>query len=467
MLKKHSEFFKSLLFILDLVLISLAWVAAYGLRFYTDLIPVTKGVPSFKPYLALLPAILIIWGIVFKVFNLYRPRRISSHLSEIWDITKACSLATIVVVALSFFLRQFEYSRLVFIMFWGLSIMLVTISRWSFRELLRFFRRQGYNLRYALIIGAGQLGQELAARLHRHRELGIKIIGYLTRKPEKIGQELRGIKVLGRYDDLPAILASHPVDQVFLALPHDAYVHVEKILHFLQGQTADVRIIPDLCQFMTIRGQAELFDGLPIVTLQASPLYGWNQLLKRTTDIACSLFVLIVTSPLLLLIAALIKMTSPGPILYRQERMGYDGRVFEMLKFRTMRVDAEEEKGPVWAVSNDPRRTLVGAFLRRASLDELPQFWNVLKGEMSIVGPRPERPEFVEKFRTVIPKYMLRHKIKAGITGWAQVHGWRGSTSLEERIKCDLEYIENWSIWLDLKIMWLTIWKGFINKHAY
>ncbi|MBI3610005.1 MAG: undecaprenyl-phosphate glucose phosphotransferase [Nitrospirae bacterium] len=467
MLKKYSEFFKSLLFILDLVLISAAWLSAYALRFYTDLVPVTKGVPFIEPYLILLPAILVVWGIVFKAFDLYRPRRIASHLSEIWDITKACSLATLLIVALSFFLRQFEYSRMVFIFFWGFSILLITMSRWGFRELVRFFRRKGYNLRYALIVGAGPLGQELAARLHRHRELGIKVIGYLTRKEAKVGRELRGIEVLGTYDELPKILEARPVDQVFLALPHDAYANAEKIFRFLQGQTTDVRIVPDLLQFMTVRGQAELFDGLPIVTLQATPLYGWNRILKRATDILFSLTVLILTSPLLSVIAVLIKLTSPGPVLYRQKRMGYDGRLFEMLKFRSMRADAEKESGAVWAQADDPRRTSLGNRLRRTSLDELPQFFNVLKGEMSIVGPRPERPEFVEKFRAMIPRYMLRHKIKAGITGWAQVNGWRGNTSLEERIKCDLEYIEKWSLGFDLKIMWLTLWKGLINRNAY
>jgi len=467
MLKKYSEFFKSLFFIVDLALISIAWSLAYFLRFHTGLIPVTKGMSSFRAYLVLLPAILIVWGIVFKAFNLYRPRRISSHLSEVWDLTKACSLATLVVVALSFFLRQFEYSRLIFILFWGLSIVLVTLSRWSFRELFRFLRRRGYNLHYALIVGAGELGQELAAKLHQHRELGIKVIGYLTRKHEKVGQELRGIRVLGTYEELPTVLSTFSVDQVFVALPHDAYAEAPDILRFLQDQTVDVRIVPDLLQFMTIRGQAELFDGLPVVTLQATPLYGWNQVLKRFTDIFFSLAILILLSPVMLVVSILIKLTSPGPIFYRQTRMGYDGRVFEMLKFRTMRVNAEEGTGAVWARADDPRRTPLGTILRRTSLDELPQFWNVLKGEMSIVGPRPERPEFVEKFRDTIPKYMLRHKIKAGITGWAQVNGWRGNTSLDQRIRCDLEYIEKWSLWFDLKIMWFTIWKGLISKNAY
>lgn len=467
MLKRYSEFFRSLLCLMDFIFILTAWIGAYAIRFYSDFVPTTKGIPPFQPYLALLPAILIVWGVAFKMFDLYRPRRISSHLSEMVDVAKACSMTTIVVVAVSFFLRQFEYSRSVFILFWGLSILLLTLSRAVFRELLRFVRRRGYNLRHALIIGAGPLGQEMANKLTHHRELGIKVAGFLSRQDAKVGANFSGIPVLGTYDDLPRIMAAYTLDQVFLALPYDAYGHAEKMIHFLQAQTADVRIVPDLLQFMTIQGQAELFDGLPIVTLQATPLYGWSRVLKRTTDVIFSLIALSLICPVVLLVSVLIKMTSPGRIFYRQKRVGYDGRIFEIVKFRTMREGAEQETGAVWAEKNDVRKTRLGAFLRATSLDEFPQFWNVLKGEMSIVGPRPERPEFVEKFRQTIPKYMLRHKIKAGITGWAQIHGWRGDTSLEERIKCDLEYIERWSIWLDVKIMWLTLWKGFVHKNAY
>ncbi len=467
MIKQHAEFFKSLLFLLDMVMICLAWTGAYYLRFDTDLIAVAKGVPSFGPYSALLVPIIVIWAVVFKGFNLYRPRRISSRFSEVLDIAKACTVATLLIVALSYFLRQVDYSRLVFILFWGLSIVLVAVNRWSFRELLRFFRRKGYNRRYALIVGAGTLGQELAARFRRRPELGVEVIGYLTRRPEKVGGELSGIKVLGRYEDLPDLLARCVVDQVFLALPYDAYPATGELVRFLQSQTVDVRIVPDLLQFITVRGEAELLDGLPVVTLQASPLYGWNRVMKRVTDVLFSLIILLITSPLLLLLAVLVKLSSPGLVLYRQKRMGYDGRVFEMLKFRSMREDAENETGPVWAQAHDSRRTAIGALLRRTSLDELPQFFNVLRGEMSIVGPRPERPEFVEKFRTAIPKYMLRHKIKAGITGLAQINGWRGNTSLEERIRCDLEYIEKWSPSLDLKIMLLTVVRGFYHNNAY
>lgn len=467
MLKKHSQFFKSLLFLSDLVLIALAWILGYAIRFHTGLVPVTKGVPPFSVYLALLPVILLVWGVAFRAFDLYRPRRIASRIEELWDVTKACSFSAVLVVAVSDFMRSFEYSRTVFILAWLFSVLLLTLSRWSFRELLRFARRRGYNLRYVLIVGAGALGRELSSKLHRHRELGIQVIGFLSRQEMKVGQRVCGISVLGTYDDLPQVMAAHPVDQVFLALPHDSYAASEKLLRFLQDQTVDVRIVPDLLQFMTVQGEAELFDGLPIVTLQATPLYGWNRIVKRMLDVVICVLALGLAAPLMLAMAILIKATSPGPVFYRQRRMGYDGCLFELIKFRTMRADAERETGAVWTEWDDPRRTPLGSLLRGLSLDELPQFWNVLKGEMSIVGPRPERPEFVAQFRQSVPKYMLRHKIKAGITGWAQIRGWRGNSSLTERIKSDLEYIEKWSVWLDLKIMWLTLWRGFINKNAY
>ncbi|MBT6049310.1 MAG: exopolysaccharide biosynthesis polyprenyl glycosylphosphotransferase, partial [Candidatus Scalindua sp.] len=225
--------------------------------------------------------------------------------------------------------------------------------------------------------------------------------------------------------------------------------------------------IPDLIELATLRGGIGEFEGMPIISLRDTPLYGWNVVVKRVTDIVLSITILLAVSPLMIVISFLVKATSIGPVFYRQERMGLDGRIFSMLKFRTMETQAEKETGPVWAAKGDSRKTIIGSFLRKTSMDELPQFFNVLKGDMSIVGPRPEREFFIQQFRSKIPKYMLRHKMKAGITGWAQISGWRGNTSLEKRIEYDLYYIENWSLWFDLEIMWLTIWRGLVNKHAY
>ncbi|MEK7748046.1 MAG: undecaprenyl-phosphate glucose phosphotransferase [Nitrospirota bacterium] len=467
MLKRHSEFYQSLLLLSDFALIAIGWVSAYVLRFYTNLIPITKGIPGFTAYLSLLPAVLVAWVIAFRLFHLYRPRTTASFFSEIWDILQGCAFMTILLVTISFFLRQFEYSRAVFILFGIHSVFFLAASRWGFRATLRLLREKGYDRHNVLVIGAGKLGQDMAARLHHHAELGLHIVGYLTRDPKKVGQTIGGILVLGVYEDLPDIFTKYSIDQVFIAIPQESYGKLKKMAAFFQEQTVDVRMVPDIIQFMTVQGQAELFDGIPIVTLQATPLYGWNQLAKRVMDVLFSLFTLLIISPLMVLIGVSIFLTSGSPILYRQKRIGYDGLVFDMLKFRTMLKDAEAATGAVWTVENDPRRTAFGSFLRATSLDELPQFFNVLKGEMSVVGPRPERPEFVEEFKHKVPRYMLRHKIKAGITGLAQVSGWRGNTSIDERIKCDLEYIERWSPWVDIKIMVKTLWKGFFHKNAY
>ncbi|MBI4401955.1 MAG: undecaprenyl-phosphate glucose phosphotransferase [Nitrospirae bacterium] len=466
MLKRHSEFLKSLLFLFDLLLICACWGAAYSIRFSGILVPVTKGVPPITPYLWLLVPIVLVWGISFQAFNLYRPRRLGSHLAEFLDLAKANTLSVLVLVALTFFLRQFDFSRLVLLYFWALNLLTLGFSRMVFREGLRFFRRLGYNQRHVLVIGAGKLGQQIVRCLTHHPELGLKVRGYLTRNPDKLGQALEGVPVIGTYADVKEMVASG-IDIVFVCLPPDAEGQAESILGYLATTMVEVKVIPAIYEFIRLRAEAEMFEGLPVITLQGSPLYGWNVVLKRGMDLVGAAAALIVTSPLLLLVSALVKFTSPGPVFYRQTRMGLDGRAFEMIKFRSMRVDAELETGPVWAQASDARRTAIGAFLRRTSLDELPQFWNVLKGEMSIVGPRPERPEFIMSFRERFPQYMLRHKMKAGITGWAQVNGWRGNTSLEKRLEYDLYYIEHWSIWFDLNIMLLTLWKGFIHNHAY
>ena len=336
----------------------------------------------------------------------------------------------------------------------------------GFREILRLLRRLGYNQRHVVVIGAGKLGQRVTQMLHAHPELGMKVRGYLSRNESKVGHVLSGVPVLGTFLELDELL-DQQIDIVFLCLPPDIENEAERIMHILSGTTAEVKIIPSIYEFITLRAEAEIFSGLPIITLQGSPLYGWNIFLKRWFDVAGAIVALGLTCPFMVIIGLLIKVTSPGPVLYRQKRIGLDGSSFDIIKFRTMRLNAESETGPIWAQSGDVRRTAIGKILRQTSLDELPQFWNVLKGEMSIVGPRPERPEFIQKFREQFPQYNLRHKMKAGITGWAQVNGFRGNTSWEKRLALDIYYIEHWSLWFDLKIMLMTIWKGFLHREAY
>jgi Undecaprenyl-phosphate glucose phosphotransferase len=464
MLKRHSQFLQSLLFLFDLALISACWIVAYYMRFRGGWTLVDKGIPRFDMYLWVLGPILVVWGVCFKAFNLYRPRRMGSHLAEVLDIAKANSLSVLILVVLTYFVRQFEYSRLVFLYFWVLNLVALGFSRMVFREGLRFFRKQGYNQRHCLIIGAGKLGQRIAHSLSLHPEFGVKVRGYLSRHPHKLGQTFEGVSVIGVYGDVEKYTPA--LDIVFLCLPPEAEPQAEKMLGYLATTTVEVKVIPSIYEFITLRAEAEMFEGLPVITLQGSPLHGWNIILKRSSDLIASLIALLLTLPVQGFIALLIKLTSPGPIFFKQERMGLDGKPFMMLKFRTMQVDQPGDT-VLLTPMDDPRVTPIGKFLRRMSLDELPQFWNVLKGDMSVVGPRPERSWVVEEVREQIPLYMLKHKMKAGITGWAQVSGWRGDTSLEKRIEFDLYYIEHWSIWLDLKIMWLTIWQGFVHKHAY
>ncbi len=467
MLKKYSQFFISLLFLQELVVLSIAWLLAYYMRFYSGIIPVYKGIPELLPYIKLLLPIWVIWGIVFKAYGLYHSMRVVNFFDEFSKIIKASILALIIFITLTYLFKENQYSRLVFLHFWVIQLVMVTSFRILFRKILKFLRKKGYNLRYVLIVGAGELGQDLVRRIREHPEFGLKIVGFLTRDEEKIGKKIEGVDVIGKYEDIQKILTERSIDQVFIALPYDAHERIETILRLIGDNPVDIKVVPDIYQFATLGTSIEELDGLPILNLQDSPMYGWNLVLKRAMDIVISALALILLSPLMLFIAVAILITSGRPVFYTQERMGMDGKLFRIIKFRTMRQDAEESTGPVWAKPNDERRTKLGALLRRTSLDELPQFINVLKGDMSIVGPRPERPVFINEFRKKIPNYMLRHKVKAGITGWAQVNGWRGNTSIEKRIEHDLYYINNWSLSFDIKIILKTIKKIFVDVNAY
>ena len=467
MLKKHSQFFESLLFIADIAIIVASWLLSYYLRFHTAFVPIDKGIPPIRIYILLIIPIILIWGFVFKYFGLYRPRRIASHLSELFDITKACAVSILVLIAVTFVYRQYEFSRLVFLFFGAINVVALSIERWVFREVLRCLRKKGHNLRYALIVGTGDMSKEILKRIDTHPEVGLKVVGLLSTNKDQVGANVHGIEVLGVYDEVGRFVKEKGIDHVIIALAWEEHGKVIDVLKNIGEEMVDIQVIPDIYEFATIRGGIEEFDGLPIISIQSSPLYGWNIILKRAADLIIAVVALIILSPLMILLAILVKTTSPGDVFYKQERMGISGDTFQMLKFRSMNMDAEVQTGAVWAKENDPRRTKLGTFLRKTSLDELPQFFNVLKGDMSVVGPRPERPVFIEEFRKNIPRYMLRHKMKAGITGWAQVNGWRGDTDLKKRIEYDLYYIENWSLSLDIKIIWLTLWKGLINKNAY
>jgi Undecaprenyl-phosphate glucose phosphotransferase len=463
MLKQRSEFFQSLMMLNDLVFLSVAWWLAYLIRFETGFFPDPE--PYFAPhYITAWLMILIVWTVVFYWLDFYRPRRMSSQRSEILDVFKGSSLAILIFLGLLFLLRGVVVSRIVVILFGLSSFIFLNISHVTFREGLRFLRRRGYNLRHVLLIGTPLQIDQLKQKLLTYRQFGLSIAGIYLTEPAALGVTLAPGEYLRDTTELRGLVKSGTIDQVFVTLPLDQAGKLAEIQQWLDDEPIALHFIPDLGDLAKLRGRMEEFDGLPIISLQSSPLHGWNSCLKRAMDLSIGGLALVLFSPLMLVIAIVIKLTSPGPMLYRQERMGLDGKRFRILKFRTMVKNAEQTTGPVWATADDPRVTRLGRLLRVTSLDELPQLINVLRGEMSLVGPRPERPVLINYFRKSIPGYMLRHKVKAGMTGWAQVNGWRGNTSMESRIQHDLDYIGNWSIRGDLKILALTLFGGFRNK---
>ncbi len=464
MLSRYSEVFRGLLMLADLALVAACWGAAYALRFHTG-VPVVEGWNPDEYALALVGILPVSW-FALRNRGLYQPRRTGSLLREIGSVISAMTVTLVVILAADAISRTF-LSRVVIVTFWGLSISSVVAARMAGRAVLRHLRRKGHNLRYVLLVGAGRLAQQTIESIHGHPEAGLRVVGALSDDPAMQGRTLQGVRVLGPYAQVKSALAERTVDQVVIALPREDQDLLEKILAELDDEIVTVRLIPDLLHVMTLRSSVEDLDGLPVINLREGPLVGWAGLQKRALDVVVSAVVLTLSSPLLALIGLSVWASCGRPVLYRQERMGLDGRLFHMLKFRSMCEDSEAASGPVWTVADDPRITRIGAFLRKTSLDELPQLWNVLRGDMSLVGPRPERPVFIDQFRSEIPGYMLRHKVKAGMTGWAQIHGWRGNTSLNERVEHDIYYIQNWSMALDLRILMMTFWRGFVHRNAY
>ena len=465
MFQQRLKFFRSILYLGDLALVGLAWFGAYFLRFYLPILPVTKGIPAISLYIMLFLLVLADFAVVLPLSGLYRrPWAGTGH--ALWPVLRGVLIGVVVAVTLTWFLRPYDFSRLVFLHFF----VLLSLGLLLYRPVLRHFWRRAYPENAGervLIVGSAELAAQVAENINKNPVLGLSLVGFLARDEAKVGSRVAGLTVLGSFAQVADIVAQQHIQVVIIALPLGAHESLPKILDGLSEELVDVRIVPDLYRFMSLGSTVESFEGMPIIGLRGSRLEGWPRVLKRVIDVTGSLLFIMILSPLMALIAIGVKLSSPGPVLYRQKRMGLDGVKFEMYKFRTMRVGAEAETGPVWAKPDDPRRTRLGAILRRTSLDELPQFFNVLSGEMSLVGPRPERPELITEFRSQIPGYMLRHMVKAGITGWAQINGWRGNTDLTKRIEHDLYYIENWSLIFDIKIILLTPFRGLINPHAY
>ena len=475
MLRRYNRLLIALYICADALLGLSAFIIAYTIRFHTSLIPITKGVPPLRQYINLLPFVAVLVPLGFHLQNLYRLRRGRSWVDDFFAVFIGTILAVVFGLFVTLYVQTYiapndrgayEVSNAVWVIFLVLNVGLTFSLRQVMREVFERRWRSGLGLRRILIAGSGDLGRLVADKIIEHRELGYQIVGFVDDRPgDHLGY--RGLPLLGTIDETTDISAREQVDHLYVALPPEQHLKMIDLLESATRECLDVKVVPDLLQVIALRARLWDLDGIPVIDVNDIPLQGLNAFVKRLLDIAISGSALLVLGIPLAIIALLVRLSSKGPALFRQERMSLDGRPFTIVKFRSMMDDAERDSGPVWTRENDTRVTALGRFLRKSNIDELPQLWNVLRGDMSIVGPRPERPHFVEQFKHRIPQYMLRHKVKAGLTGWAQVNGWRGDTALDKRIEYDLYYIENWSVRLDMKIIWLTIVKGFFHKHAY
>jgi exopolysaccharide biosynthesis polyprenyl glycosylphosphotransferase len=468
MIENKHRALASIYLVNDIIASNLAMICAWFLRFSVEVIPAVKGTQPFSKYALLMPIVTIVFPLAFAVQGLYRVRPTRGRAEEWLSVAIASVVGTVVLSGVILWLRpshsEVFYSRAALGIFLVCTIAFVVIGRAFVRVTVERRHRAGRNLERVLIAGSGELARAVADRIDAHSELGFHIVGYLRNGEDS---RLEPRPCLGRVDDVEAVLREHEIEHVFVALPHASSESMTKLLDRLVRSLVSVHVVPDLLQFMVLRSRVEDIDGLPTINLTETPLEGWSRFVKRGFDLAVAVAALLAFSPIMLVVAAAIWLEDRRPIFYRQVRMGLDGKPFRIVKFRSMRVGAERDTGAKWAERDDPRRTRVGRLIRAWSLDELPQLWNVVMGDMSVIGPRPERPEFVEQFRAELPHYMLRHKVRAGITGWAQVHGWRGNTSIRMRIEHDLYYIENWSLMLDLKILFMTVIHGLRHENAY
>jgi len=464
MIKHKSQLLSLWFLVCDLCLTVAAWLLSHYLRFESGLFDVDKTPPSFELCWKNIPLVFLAGLLAYHFTGQYMIHRLRRLREELVSVFLGTSLMGLFVVAATFGLKGPYESRGAILLFVGLTMAMILVFRRLSWIAVHWLRRHGYNQTQTLIVGTGRGARRTARSLRRTAWLGFKNVGYIEDQPSHWTSDL---DIVGTIADLPRLVRKYEISHVFICLPMSRYDEARRVFDTLSQTLVDVRLVADLPALAGVSFTTTHFDGMPMIGLRESPHFGLNMVVKRAMDIVLSLIALLILTPLMSVIALLVKLTSPGPVFYVQERCGLNGRTFKMLKFRSMPTDSEKKTGAVWAVKNDSRTTKIGAFLRKTSLDELPQFLNVLIGDMSLVGPRPERPVFINKFTKTIPSYYARHSVKAGITGWAQVNGWRGNTSLRKRIQFDLYYIAHWTPWLDLRILWLTIWHGFVNRNAY
>lgn len=470
MIKDHQRELNRFQVVLDAAVIAVSYGLAW-LLMINGFVP-TKGDPlRAEFYLMALLIVVPVYLFLYAVFQLYTPKRVQGRRLEFANICKANSIGLLMFTLVLYLISKnpywYNFSRAMVLYFFVINITLETLERNLIRMMLRSMRARGYNLKHVLLVGYSRAAEGYIDRVKQNPEWGYHIAGILD-DHKALGEEYKGIRVLGTIQDLQSILDMNVLDEIAITLSIDQFSDLGAIVAVCEKSGVHTKFIPDYNNIIPTRPYMEDLLGLPVIHIRHVPLTnGINKFMKRTVDIFGSIVAIILFSPVMLAAAILVKVTSPGPVIFCQERVGLHNRPFKMYKFRSMEVQAPSDEKSKWTTPHDPRVTPVGRFIRKTSIDEMPQFFNILKGDMSLVGPRPERPFFVEKFKEEIPRYMVKHQVRPGLTGWAQVNGYRGDTSITKRIEYDLYYIENWTLGLDFKILFLTVFKGFINKNAY
>ena len=467
MIKTYQKYLNRIHVLLDAAILVASYVLSWFVRFRTGLFRMDAWYLSLRDYcrilILLVPAYLILYGI----FQLYTSKRVQGRRLEAWHLLQANVIGLLAFLGILYIFKQPNFSRTMIFIFFCINLLLELLARNLLRFFLRGIRRKGLNQKHILLVGYSRAAEQYIDRIMANPEWGYALRGILDdRLP--IGTEYKGVKVIGSIENLLIILPQNSVDEIAITLGIDEYGKLDRIVAACEKSGVHTKFIPDYHSIIPTRPYTEDLNGLPVVNIRSVPLSSaGNRFLKRAVDILGALFAILLFSPLMLVVSILIKATSPGPLIFKQVRVGWKNQRFDMYKFRSMVVqDAESEKKG-WTTKDDPRITRVGRWIRKTSVDELPQLFNVLAGDMSLVGPRPERPQFVEEFQEKIPRYMVKHQVRPGLTGWAQVNGYRGDTSIEKRIEHDLYYIENWTLGLDFKIILMTFFKGFVNKNAY
>lgn len=466
MIKKNQKILNMLQFVLDMAAILLSIAASWYLRFHSGIVPIWfPGVLSFWDYFNPVVMFLPFFALSLYLFKLYDPQRKNTFSEEVYAIVKANSAGIFIFVLFLFLSKQMHYSRVMLAIHVVLVNLFMIAERGSIRLMLRRMRAKGYNLKHIILVGDSDASRRIITSMAANRHWGYNIIGVISTGLVDAGFPARHLGILS---DLEEVITRENADEVFITLELNEYKVVDKIIRVCEKAGVKTYIVPDYYRYLPARPFVEDVDGLPIINIRYIPLdnpvYAF---VKRLLDILISGLGLLAISPVLLIVAIIVRLDSPGPVIFVQERVGLNRKPFNMYKFRSMKLQTDEEEHDKWTTKDDPRKTKVGNFIRKTSIDELPQLFNVLKGDMSLVGPRPERPYFVEKFKEEVPRYMIKHQVRPGITGWAQVQGWRGDTSIVRRIECDIYYIENWSLIFDARIFLMTFFKRKVKENAY